>query len=198
MFPPRSIDRRSAVQVLHQARPRKDELMRREPRIIPMGPDDLAATVEMHRRCSSQTLWSRYHWAMPDPRTYLPALLGRPGSVHLAARDSTGRIVAVGHLMPDRSAVEAALLVEDAWQGRGLGTRMPRHLGHHALMGGWATLYGLVLSGDKRMAAVLGHAPVPVHRREEGGVVTAWVHVRDLAAGSPTRRRRGSLRAEHR
>ncbi|QIY67781.2 N-acetyltransferase family protein [Streptomyces sp. RPA4-2] len=198
MFPPRSIDRRSAAQVLHHARPGKDELMRREPRIIPIGPDDLPATVAMHRRCSSQTLWSRYHRAMPDPRTYLPTLLGRPGSIHLAARDTTGRIVAVGHLMPDHSAVEAALLVEDAWQGRGLGTRMLRHLGHHALMGGWATLYGLVLSGDERMAAVLGHAPVPVHRREEAGGVTAWIHVRDLAAGSPTRRRRGSLRAEHR
>jgi hypothetical protein len=52
---------------------------------------------------------------MPYPRTYLPALLGRPGSVHLAAWDDAGRIVALGHLMPDRSAAEAALLVEDTW-----------------------------------------------------------------------------------
>ncbi|QOV45187.1 GNAT family N-acetyltransferase [Streptomyces chromofuscus] len=172
--------------------------MRREPRISPIGPDDLADTVAMHRRCSSQTLWSRYHRAMADPRTYLPALLNRPGSVHLAARDTTGRIVAVGHLMPDHSAVEAALLVEDAWQGHGLGTRMLHRLGHHALVGGWATLYGLVLSGDERMDAVLRHASVPVHRREEGGTVTAWIHVRDLAAGPPTRRRRGFLRTGQR
>lgn len=100
--------------------------MRREPRIIPIGPGQLTRTVAMHRRCSPQTLWSRYHRAMADPRTYVPTLLSRPGSVHLAALGATGRIVAVGHLMPDHTAAEAALLVEDSWQGRGLGTRLLR------------------------------------------------------------------------
>lgn len=170
--------------------------MRREPRIVPIGPGDLARTVAMHRRCSSRTLWSRYHRAMADPSTYLPALLARPGSVHLAARDGTGRIVAMGHLMPDHSAVEAALLVEDTWQGRGLGTRLLRRLSRHAVAGGWTTLYGLVMSGDDRMDAILRHAPVPVHRTEEGDTVTARVQVRDLAAEVPGSRR-CFLRAEH-
>ncbi|WP_217136990.1 GNAT family N-acetyltransferase [Streptomyces sp. AC558_RSS880] len=110
--------------------------MRREPRITPTDLGDLARLVAMHRRCSPQSVWSRYHRAMADPRTYLPTLLSRPGSVHLAARDTIGRIVAVGHLMPDHTGVEAALLVEDSWQGRGLGTRLLRHVGHHALAGG--------------------------------------------------------------
>ncbi|MFF7888760.1 GNAT family N-acetyltransferase [Streptomyces sp. NPDC020794] len=158
--------------------------MRREPRIIPIGPGDLARTVALHRRCSPRTLWSRYHRAMADPGTYLPALLSRAGSVHLAAQDTTGRIVAVGHLMPDDAAVEAALLVEDSLQGRGLGSRLLRHLGCHALTGGWATLYGLFQSGDERIEAILNHVDIPVHRSQEGGAVTAWVHVRDLAAGT--------------
>ncbi|MET9088514.1 hypothetical protein ABZX77_42695 [Streptomyces sp. NPDC004237] len=96
--------------------------------------------------------------------------------------------------MPDHSAVEAALLVEDAWQGHGPGIRLLRHLGRHALTGGWATLYGLVLSGDERMDAILRHAPVPVHRSAEYGTVTAWVHVPDLATALPARRRRGFFR----
>ncbi|WP_454315270.1 N-acetyltransferase family protein [Streptomyces phaeoluteigriseus] len=125
---------------------------------------------------------------MADPRTYLPTLLSRPGSVHLAARDPTGRIVAVGHLMPDDTSAEAALLVEDAWQGRGLGTRLLRHLGHHALADGWETLYGFFLSGDERVDAILRHAPVPVGRREEDGAVTAWIQVQDLADSLSTRR----------
>ncbi|WP_372346399.1 hypothetical protein [Streptomyces sp. KL116D] len=58
-----------------------------EPRITPIGPADLARTVALHHRCSPQTLWSRYHRAMPDPATYLPTLLTRPGSVHLAVQD---------------------------------------------------------------------------------------------------------------
>ncbi|MEU7360146.1 GNAT family N-acetyltransferase [Streptomyces olivaceoviridis] len=172
--------------------------MRREPRIVPIGPGDIAPLVAMHRRCSSHTLWTRYHRAMADPQTYLPALLGRPGSVHLAARDTTGRIIAVGHLMPDHSAVEAALLVEDSWQGQGLGTRLLHHLGHHALRGGWETLYGIVLSGDERMDALLRHVPVAVHRSEEGGTVTAWVQTRELVVGLPGRRLSRLLRAGHR
>jgi GNAT superfamily N-acetyltransferase len=159
----------------------KDNLMRRELRITPTGPADLARTVALHRRCSPQTLWSRYHRAMPDPRTYLPTLLTRPGSVHLAVQDRTGRQVAVGHLMPDHSAVEAALLVEDSWQGHGLGTRLLRGLARHALSGGWETLYGLFLSGDERIDTILRHAEVPTQRTEEGGTVTAWVRARDLA-----------------
>ncbi|MFD0252324.1 GNAT family N-acetyltransferase [Streptomyces sp. NPDC127113] len=160
--------------------------MRREPRIIPIGPGDLARTVAMHRRCSAQTLWSRYHRAMADPRTYLPALLSRPGSVHLAARGATGRILAVGHLMPDHTAAEVALLVEDSWQGRGLGTRLLQHLGEHARAGGWTTIYGLFLAGDGRIDAMLRHAPVPVQRREEGGAVTASVSAHDLMAHPST------------
>ena len=141
--------------------------MRREPRIIPTGPGDLARLVAMHRRCSPQSLWSRYHRAMADPRTYLPTLLSRPGSVHLAARDTTGRIVAVGHLMPDHTAVEAALLVEDSWQGRGLGTRLLRHLGRHALTGGWETLYGFfewaqrMCPADRYALLLWGHSRGP-------------------------------------
>lgn len=161
--------------------------MSREPRIIPIGPEDLDLTVAMHRRCSPRTLWSRYHRAMPDPRTYLPVLLGRPGSVHLAAWDDTGRIVALGHLMPDRSAAEAALLVEDIWQDRGLGKRLLHAMGLHALSAGWETLYGLVLPGDERVAAVLRHVPVPVHSRDEDGAVRRWVHTRDLRT-VPSRR----------
>ncbi|MFJ3043513.1 GNAT family N-acetyltransferase [Streptomyces tendae] len=156
--------------------------MRREPRIIPIGPGQLARTVAMHRRCSPQTLWSRYHRAMADPSTYVPTLLSRPGSVHLAALGTTGHIVGVGHLMPDHTAVEAALLVQDSWQGRGLGTRLLQRLGEHARAGGWTTIYGLFLAGDERIDAMLRHAAVPVQRREGGGAVTASVSAHDLMA----------------
>lgn len=154
--------------------------MRREPRISSIGPQNLATVVELHRRCSSHTLWSRYHRAMGDPRSYLPALLSRPGSVHLAAWDDAERIIAVGHLMPDHCEAEAALLVEDAWQNRGLGTRLLQHLGEYALGGVWKTVYGLVLREDKRIAAILGRTTVPVHCSDESGTTIAWAHTYDL------------------
>ncbi|MFI1440569.1 GNAT family N-acetyltransferase [Streptomyces fructofermentans] len=172
--------------------------MRREPRITPTGPEHLAAVVAMHRRCSPHTLWSRYHRATADPASFLPALLSRPGSVHLAAWDPTGRIVAVGHLMPDGSAVEAALLVEDAWQDRGLGTRLLLRLGRHAAEGEWETAYGLVLPGDERIDAMLGHTALPVHHGDDGGVTTVWARTKDLVEALPPRRRLRLVRARTR
>ncbi|MEU5256213.1 GNAT family N-acetyltransferase [Streptomyces longwoodensis] len=159
--------------------------MSRPPHITPTGPQGLEQAIALHQRCSPHTLWSRYHRAMPDPRSYLPALLGRPGSVHLAAWDSAGRTVALGHLMPDGLAAEVALLVEDTWQNQGLGTRLLHALGRHAIGTRWITVHGLVLPGDERIAAVLRHVSVPVHSQDEDGAIRLWARTADLAALTP-------------
>jgi hypothetical protein len=156
--------------------------MREESRVIRIGADDIERAATMHRRCSVHTLWSRYHRAMGDPRSYLRTLLARPGSVHLAVQQTSGRLGAVVHLMPDAQSAEAALLVEDAWQNSGLGTRLLRCLGHHADKGGWKEIYGLILPGDEKISAILRHASVPVHRVSEEGVTTVWVERNRIAS----------------
>lgn len=155
---------------------------RQGPRVVEVGPQDLERTVAMHLRCSARTLWSRYHRAMGDPRTYLRTLLSRPGAVHLAVQQPAGDIVAVGHLMPDRGNAEAALLVEDAWQNSGLGSRLLRDLGHRAVGAGWKEVYGLVLPGDEKIPAILSHTSVPLHTLHEEGVTTVWAETGDIAA----------------
>ncbi|WP_079664455.1 hypothetical protein [Streptomyces sp. 3214.6] len=67
--------------------------------------------------------------------------------MHLAVRGPSGRLVAVGHLMPDNGNAEAALLVEDAWQSQGMGTRLLDGLGRSAVTQGWGEVYGLILPG---------------------------------------------------
>ncbi|MFF7680415.1 hypothetical protein [Actinacidiphila glaucinigra] len=94
---------------------------------------------------------------MGDPRSSLRTLLAGPGAVHLGVQQPGGDLVAVGHLMPDRGNAEAALLVEDAWQNSGLGSRLLRHLGHRGVGAGWKEGYGLVLPGDAQIAAILSH-----------------------------------------
>ncbi|MER5915513.1 hypothetical protein ABT124_35040 [Streptomyces sp. NPDC001982] len=59
-----------------------------ERRIVRIGPDGLERAAATHHGCSTHTLWSRYHRAMGDPRTYLRALLARPGAVHRAVQDT--------------------------------------------------------------------------------------------------------------
>lgn len=104
----------------------------------------------------------------------------------------------MGHLMPDNEKAEAALLVEDAWQNNGLGTRLLRHLGHHAIRGGWKEMYGLILPGDERISAVLRHAAVPVHFLREDGATTAWAETSDIAIAVPPWRRRTGCRSSAR
>ena len=162
---------------LRNARP-----ARQGPDVVEVGPQDLERTVAMHLRCSPGTLWSRYHRAMGDPRSYLRTLLARPGAVHLGLQQPAGDLVAVGHLMPDRGNAEAALLVEDAWQSSGLGSRLLRHLGHRAVGAGWKEVYGLVLPGDAKISAILSHTSVPVRTVYEEGVTTLRAETGDIAA----------------
>lgn len=165
-----------------RARPRNQASRRQLSGVVELGPQDIDRAVALHRRCSTHTLWSRYHRAMGDPRAYLGTLLARPGAVHLAVQHTEGDLVAVGHLMPDRENAEAALLVEDAWQNSGLGTRLLRHLGQRAVGAGWKEVYGLVLPGDGKISAILSHASVPIHSVDEGGVTTVWAETADMAA----------------
>lgn len=155
--------------------------MRHEPRIIRIGPDDTGRAVALHRRCSAYTLWSRYHRAMGDPRSYLGALLSRPGSVHLAVRGPSGRLIALGHLMPDDGNAEVALLVEDEWQNHGWGTRLLRHLGAHAVGRGWSEVHGLVLPGNEQVLAMLRRSVVPVREVRQDGVRTVLADTDDIA-----------------
>lgn len=165
-----------------RTRPRGGRPERHAPRLVEFGPQDLERAVAMHLRCSPGTLWSRYHRAMGDPRSYLRTLLARPGAVHLGLQQPAGDLVAVGHLMPDRGNAEAALLVEDAWQSSGLGSWLLRHLGHRAVGAGWKEVYGLVLPGDAKISAILSHTSVPVRTVCEEGVTTLRAETGDIAA----------------
>jgi len=161
-------------------------------RIVRVDQDDEPRVAALHRRCSAAARWHRYHRAMGDPDTYLGPLLSRPQSVHLAVQDPRERLVAIGHLLPDDGDAEAALLVEDTWQNRGLGTRLLKELGRFAVELGVREVYGVIHPDDARMAAVLHRSGVPLRTvAETGSATTVRARTQDLGlalARSPTRR----------
>jgi len=162
--------------------------MRQGLRIVRVDQDDEPRVAALHRRCSAAARWHRYHRAMGDPDTYLGPLLSRPHSVHLAVQDRRERLVAIGHLLPDDGGAEAALLVEDTWQNRGLGTRLLGELGRFAVVLGVREVYGVIHPDDARMAAVLHRAGVPLRTvAETGSAATVRARTQDiglaLAAG---------------
>ncbi len=85
---------------------------------------DLAAARAMHDRCSPDTLGLRYHGPVKDADRYLDHLLSPRFGRTLAVRTASGRVVALGHLLWDGDETEVALLVEDEWQRRGIGSEL--------------------------------------------------------------------------
>ncbi|NUT96351.1 MAG: GNAT family N-acetyltransferase, partial [Saccharothrix sp.] len=85
---------------------------------------DADAVAALHTRCSMGTLFTRYHSGVRTvPRRWLHRLLTPPrGTTVLAQCGDT--VVGMGQLIPMSTpdSAEVSLLVEDAWQGKGVGT----------------------------------------------------------------------------
>jgi GNAT superfamily N-acetyltransferase len=91
---------------------------------------DAQLLAEMHRRCSTDTLHLRYFSITYElSEALLPSLLGlRPGALALVAETPNGIVALANLFTADNVSGETALLVEDAWQRRGLGTALARIL----------------------------------------------------------------------
>lgn len=101
------------------------------PTIRLIAPEDRSALVEMGARCSAETLRRRFHGPLGDaPASRVAELLqwGGRGTDHMVAVVD-GAIVGIGSLHVGRGGDgEIAVLVEDAWQGTGVGRRLTAHL----------------------------------------------------------------------
>ena len=88
-------------------------------------PADAGAIRGLHARCSEQALRWRYFGGGAQVEHLLTWIFEETRSEAVTAW-SQGQLVAVGNLLlPDASGVgEVAFLVEDAWQGRGIGSTL--------------------------------------------------------------------------
>ncbi len=99
-----------------------------------VAPDDAPAVTAMVLRCTDKTLYLRLlggidaiH-AIADPIKH-----GKPcGRVDIGAFTGPD-LVGVASLVPSRDAWEAAILVEDAWQGIQVGSHLADNLVQHAI-----------------------------------------------------------------
>ncbi|WP_171165762.1 GNAT family N-acetyltransferase [Streptomyces sp. I05A-00742] len=142
------------------------------------GPGDLAAARAMHERCSPATLALRYHGPVRDVAAadrYLGHLLGPRFGRTLGAYTSSGRLVALGHLLWDGEETEVALLVEDAWQRRGIGGELLGRLVAMAAGAGCESVYAVTQASNTGMVAAMRGLGLPLDYQVEEGtlVVTA-------------------------
>jgi GNAT superfamily N-acetyltransferase len=143
-------------------------------------PEDTDALAAMHDRCSRSTLFARYHAGTRTlPRRLLHRLLTPPRGRTVVG--VTGhQVVAVGQLVNTTQPTvgEVSLLVEDDWQGKGIGTALLAHLVRTARAAGHTELFGRCAPGAPGLANLA--ADLPVSTLFEDDVVRMSV---DIARG---------------
>ncbi|MEU4468200.1 GNAT family N-acetyltransferase [Streptomyces sp. NPDC024017] len=136
---------------------------------------DLEAARDMHERCSARTLKLRYHGPVGDADRYLNHLLSPRYGRTLAVQTASGRIVGLGHLLWDGDETEVALLVEDAWQRRGVGAELLARLVALAVEAGCSSVYAVTQASNTGMVAAMRGLGLPLDYQVEEGtlVITA-------------------------
>ncbi len=144
--------------------------------IRPIRPDDLDRMLAMWSRLSPETIRLRFF----GPRSMNPEQMRYFTDVDYERRfalvaETAGRIVGVSRfdLLPEHpGAAEFAVLVEDAEQGRGIGTALLRALVEPAAALGVTEFEGEVLRENGRMLRMLRDAGLSPAFRDIGSVVS--------------------------
>ena len=132
--------------------------------IRPIRDDDVDRLRRLFFRLSPETVYRRFFQPVREPSEKLLHHLAEVDHEHRQAlvAEYDDEIVAVVRydLEPGRSAAEVAVVVEDAWQGHGLGKRLLRRLALDAIEHGVVELTATVLGENHRVLA-LAHRLAP-------------------------------------
>ncbi|WP_240967711.1 GNAT family N-acetyltransferase [Streptomyces composti] len=149
---------------------------------------DLPAALEMHERCSAETLRLRYHGPVGDADRYLRHLLSPRFGRTLAAQTSSGRIVGLGHLLWDGDETEVALIVEDAWQRRGIGGELLSRLVAMAAEAGCSDVYAVTRAANTGMVAAMRALGLPLDYQIEEGTLVITARLDGMGPHGPRQR----------
>jgi GNAT superfamily N-acetyltransferase len=149
-------------------------------------PSDSDAVSAMHDRCSRSTLFSRYHAGTRNmPKRLLNRLL-----LPQRGRTTVGvighQVIAVGQLINtnDPTVGEVSLLVEDDWQGKGVGSALLTHLVRTARAAGHTELFGWCLPGERGLARAAERAGYAVSTRFEDGLARVSMNIVNTTAAN--------------
>ncbi|MGN9765507.1 GNAT family N-acetyltransferase [Micromonospora sp. SD12] len=164
-----------------------------EAAVRPATVDDLPGVVELHEGCSARSRHRRYLGgaAAPSPARLRRLLEPARGVTLLATAGdagATGSVVAMANLLAEGDEAEAALLVRDDWQRRGLGSALLRRLVRHAEQAGHAALVLHVHAENAPMLRTVRRLDRPAAAERDGALVSLTV---PLTAGVPSVNGRG-------
>jgi RimJ/RimL family protein N-acetyltransferase len=148
-------------------------------RIRPIRPDDAPRLEELYARLSQHSAYQRFFAVMqrlpPDWARLLAAVDHQRRFALVAEALETAPPVLVGvaryEPVPDSDTVELAVVVQDSWQGRGLGSLLLRELLRAAELNGIHRFRAFVLAENRRMLHVLSRNTDVEERKRDGGVL---------------------------
>ena len=149
-------------------------------RIRPIRPDDEPRLVELYDRLGTHTAYQRFFTVMrrlsPDWARFFANVDYQERLALVAERDTAAgpQLVGVGRYEPsdEPETAEVAFVVEDGWQGRGLGTVLLADLLDAAVARGIRRFRAYVLADNPRMLGLLARRTDILERQTEEGVVS--------------------------
>jgi acyl-CoA synthetase (NDP forming)/GNAT superfamily N-acetyltransferase len=143
--------------------------------VRPIRPADAPALAEFHRRQSPESIYRRFFTPKPE--------LSAPSLEHFTAVDFVDRVALVVERRGEfiawasyerwagRDDADAAFMVDDHHQGKGVATLLLEHLAAIARSNGIRRFTAEVLADNRPMLTVFSRAGWPVQRRFESGVI---------------------------
>ena len=157
----------------------------------PIGPDDLPRFVRLWPRLSQETVYRRFH----SPVRYLPPELvrrlvtvdhDRREALVAVAGDEVIGVARYDRSPIDPSSADVAVLVEDAWQGMGVGRQLLTELADLAAARGVHTLTAAVQEDNDRMVAMIRRLLPGSDFRVDDHVYTVRSPLSEPATAAPT------------
>lgn len=143
--------------------------------VHPLTPHFRQAVHDLHQRCSAASRRFRYFSAMPSlPPRMFDRLCDRDRGISVVACHD-GQVRAMANLMycAEPGTAELALLVEDAWQGRGLGAQLARILVDIARDHAMAEVRAAIMAQNQRMRRLMVSLGATLGFTDDPGVVEA-------------------------
>ncbi len=153
-------------------------------RLVTIRPGRLQDTtliLEMHRRLSPNSIHNRYH------RHYEPSRMAienvcriddHAGAVFVATIDDPREtVIGMAYYLAEENPANAepAIVVEDRFQGMGLGGFMAQHMGQHAIQQRIGVFTAYVLPGNEEIMHLIRRSGVSFHSTFSHG--TREVHI---------------------
>ena len=123
-------------------------------------PADTEGVEAMHERCSPESRYQRYFTPMNEWREdNLRRISGGHRGATLVVTDVRDEVIALGNVFPtgpgETETAEIAVIVEDAWQGAGVGLLLLNHLIDVGRRMGFTSLLAYVLADNRAMRSLL-------------------------------------------